>query len=61
MGPTLLTLGVILLVVGLIGQVKAREIEVGTQNPIVRVILGLIGLTFVLIARGCQVHCVNGK
>ncbi len=50
MGPTLLTLGVILLVVGLIGQVKAREIEVGTQNPIVRVILGLIGLTFVLIA-----------
>jgi hypothetical protein len=31
---TLLTLGVILISVGIIGQVKAKEIEVGTKNPL---------------------------
>lgn len=50
MGPVLLTLGIILLLVGLIGQVKAKEIEVGTQNVAVRIILGLIGLAFVFLA-----------
>lgn len=54
MDPTLqvtfLTLGVMLLLVGLIGQVKAKEIEVGTKNPIVRVLVGLIGLLFIGIS-----------
>lgn len=52
MEATLLTLGVILILVGLIGQVKAKEIEVGTKNPIVRFILGLLGLFFVSTALG---------
>jgi len=50
MEATLLTLGVILILVGLIGQVKAKEIEVGTKNTLVRIILGLIGVVFVIIA-----------
>ncbi len=50
MEATLLTLGVLLILVGLIGQVKAKEIEVGTKNTPVRIILGLIGFLFVYVA-----------
>jgi len=48
--PTLLTLGVILIVVGLVGQIKAKEIEVGTENPVARIVLGIIEIIFVVIA-----------
>jgi hypothetical protein len=48
----LITIGVILLLVGLIGQVKAKELEVGTKNVLVRIILGLLGLVFIGIALG---------
>lgn len=44
---TLLTLGVLLLLVGIVGQVKAKEIEVGTKNPLARVIIGAIGIVFI--------------
>mgnify|MGYP001059525042 CR=1 FL=1 len=50
MEATLLTLGVLLILVGLLGQVKAQEIEVGTKNPIARTILGMVGVVFVTIA-----------
>jgi hypothetical protein len=50
MEATLLTLGVLLILVGLLGQVKAQEIEVGTKNPIARTILGLVGVVFVVIS-----------
>ena len=50
MESTMLTLGVLLIVLGLIGQVKAKELEVGTKNPYARIILGFIGVVFVSIA-----------
>lgn len=50
MDATLLTLGILLMLVGLIGQVKAKEIEVGTENPVVRVILLVIGVGFIYLA-----------
>lgn len=50
MEATLLTFGVLLILIGLIGKVKAKEIDVGTQNPFVRIILGVIGVLFVSIA-----------
>ncbi len=50
METTLLTMGILLMLVGLIGQVKAKEIEVGTKNPFVRIILGVIGVIFVYLA-----------
>lgn len=50
MDATLLTLGILLLLVGLIGQVKAKEIEIGTTNPFVRTILAIIGVVFVYLA-----------
>jgi hypothetical protein len=50
METTLLTLGVLLVLVGLIGQVKAKEIEVGTKSPFVRIILGLMGVVFVYMS-----------
>jgi hypothetical protein len=46
----LLTLGVTLLLVGLIGRVKTRDMEVGTENKIVRLLLGSIGAAFVVLA-----------
>jgi hypothetical protein len=46
----LLTLGVTLLLVGLIGKVKTKDMEVGTENKIVRVIVGSIGAAFVALA-----------
>jgi hypothetical protein len=50
METTLLTLGILLILIGLIGQVKAKEIEVGTNNTFVRIILGVIGVVFVYLA-----------
>jgi hypothetical protein len=47
---TLLTLGVLLLLVGMIGQVRAKELEVGTRNPFVRIILGVMGAVFIAVA-----------
>jgi hypothetical protein len=46
----LLTLGVTLLLVGLVGKVKSKEFEVGTENKTVRVILGSIGAVFIGLA-----------
>lgn len=46
----LLTLGVILLLVGLVGKVKAREMEVGAENKTVRFIIGSIGAVFIALA-----------
>ena len=44
----LLALGVILLLLGLVGKVKLKEmIEVGTENAIVRSILAIIGILFI--------------
>jgi hypothetical protein len=43
----LLTLGVTLLLVGLIGKVKSGDLEVGTENKAVRLILGVIGAAFI--------------
>jgi hypothetical protein len=46
----LFTSGVILLVVGLMGRVKAKEVEVGTSNKIVRVVSGAIGVVFICLS-----------
>lgn len=50
MPETLLTLGVILFLVGLIGQVKAKELELGTTNRLARFIIGVIGMGFISIS-----------
>jgi hypothetical protein len=42
--------GVILLVVGIIGDVEIRGIKIGTDNPIARIILGLIGILFICVS-----------
>ena len=60
MEATLLTLGVLLLLVGLVGQVKAKEIEVGTRNPAVRVILGIIGAAFIIVALRNEIFVPGG-
>jgi hypothetical protein len=46
----LLTFGVILLMVGLVGRVKARELEVGTGNRVVRLVTGVIGAAFIFLS-----------
>ena len=44
---TLLVFGILLLLLGLVGKIKAKELEVGTSSTTVRVVTSLIG--FVLI------------
>ncbi len=39
----LLTFGVILLLLRLVGRVKAKEIDVGTSSAIARLTVGIIG------------------
>ena len=46
----LLTLGVTLLLVGLVGRIKTRDMEVGTENKTVRLIIGSIGAVFIALA-----------
>ena len=46
----LLTLGVTLLLVGLVGKVKTKDMEVGTENKTIRLILGAIGAVFIALA-----------
>lgn len=47
---TLLGFGILLLLLGLIGKVKAKEIDVGTSSPTVRVITTLVGLTLIVLS-----------
>ncbi|MCI5224946.1 MAG: hypothetical protein D3924_20325 [Candidatus Electrothrix sp. AR4] len=47
---TLLTFGILLLLVGLVGEVKAKELEIGTNSKIVRIILSLIGIVLVVLS-----------
>lgn len=46
----ILTLGIILLLVGLVGKVKAKEIEVGTNNKLARAIIGILGFGLTILA-----------
>jgi hypothetical protein len=46
----LLTLGVTLLLVGLVGRIKTKDMEVGTENKTVRFIIGVIGAAFIALA-----------
>ena len=47
---TLLVFGILLLLVGLVGKVKAKEIEVGTSSRIVRIVLALLGIVLVVLS-----------
>ena len=46
----LLIFGILLLLLGLVGQVKAKEIEVGTSNSIVRIVATLVGVLFIVLS-----------
>ena len=46
----LLTFGVILLLLGLIGRVKAKEIDVGTSSAMARLTVGIIGVVLVVLS-----------
>jgi hypothetical protein len=46
----ILTIGVVLLLVGLIGKVKAQILEVGTDNKLVRFIVGILGLMLMIFS-----------
>ncbi len=46
----LLIFGILLLLLGLVGQVKAKEIEVGTSNSVVRIVATLVGVLFIVLS-----------
>ena len=47
---TLLIFGVLLLLVGLLGKVRAKELEVGTESATARAIIGLVGVGLILMS-----------
>ena len=46
----LLVFGILLLLVGLVGKVRAKELEVGTSSPSARVIIGLVGVGLISLS-----------
>ena len=47
---TLLVFGILLFLVGLVGKVKAKELEVGTSSKMARIILAIAGLVLVVLS-----------
>ena len=46
----LLSFGILLMLLGLIGKIKAKELEVGTSSVIVRVVTLIIGLFLIVLS-----------
>lgn len=46
----LLTTGVVLFLLGLVGRVKTKDIEVGTANKLARVVGGVLGIVFICLS-----------
>ncbi|MEM6308473.1 MAG: hypothetical protein AAF754_00360 [Pseudomonadota bacterium] len=49
-GVALLVFGILLLLLGLVGQIKAKELEVGTGHPVVRTIVGVLGVGLITLS-----------
>ena len=47
---TLLVFGILLILVGLLGKVKAKELEVGTSSRTARVVIALLGIVLVIFS-----------
>lgn len=47
---TLLIFGILLLLVGLVGRVKAKELEIGTSSKMVRLVLSLLGIALLVLS-----------
>jgi len=47
---TLLVFGILLFLVGLVGKVKAKELEVGTSSKMARIIIAMAGLVLVVLS-----------
>ena len=55
---SLLVFGIILLLLGLVGKIKAKEIEVGTSSRIVRFVTTLIGTVLIVFSFNTEVPSV---
>lgn len=47
---TLLFFGILLIIVGLVGKVKAKEVEIGAKNKVVRIVMGVIGVSLTILS-----------
>lgn len=47
---TLLVFGILLLLIGLVGKVKAKELEVGTSSTIARAVTGILGIGLIALS-----------
>lgn len=47
---SLLVFGILLLILGLVGKIQAKELEVGTSSIIVRVIITLVGSVLIILS-----------
>ena len=46
----LLVFGILLLLIGLIGKVKAKELEVGTSSRTIRSVVGTVGVVLITLS-----------
>jgi hypothetical protein len=46
----LLIFGILLLLLGLVGKIKAKELEAGTTNPAARTVFSILGLILVVVS-----------
>ena len=47
---TLLIFGILLLLIGLVGKVKAKELEVGTSSKFARAATGVVGVALIILS-----------
>ena len=47
---TLLVFGILLFLVGLVGKVKAKELEVGTSSRLARIVMAIVGIVLVVLS-----------
>ena len=46
----LLVFGILLLLIGLVGQVKAKELEIGTSSTVARAVIGVVGVALIILS-----------
>ncbi|MCI5210859.1 MAG: hypothetical protein D3910_19205 [Candidatus Electrothrix sp. ATG2] len=57
---TLLSLGTLLLLLGLLGRIEAEKISIGTNSYLARIVSGLFGALFLVIALSQYVGFTSG-
>ena len=56
---TLLIFGILLLLIGLVGNVKAKELEIGTDSIVARTVIGIVGAVLIGLSLVSEVEFLS--